>query len=186
MAKKILLSVAAVLAVSVVAVCVLASRQPDEMRVARSISIDAPAGKIFPYANDLTRWQDWSPWAHLDPAMKIAISEPATGKGAFYTWKGNRDVGAGRMEIVESAAPSKVVYALEFTEPFKAKNDVSIELAKNGAKTDVTWTMSGPMPFVSKIMCVFMDMDAMLGKDFERGLAQLKAKAETVRLSAKR
>lgn len=169
---------AGVIAALIGAVLVLALMQPDSFTVQRSVDVQAPADKIFPFIDDFSRWQSWSPWEKKDPAMKRTISSPSAGKGAAYSWEGNDDVGRGTMTIVESAPPKRIAIKLDFTAPFEAHNDVTFTLESKGAATQVTWSMQGPMPFVSKLIGVFVSMDAMVGKDFEAGLANLKAAAE--------
>lgn len=170
--------IAGILAALVGTVLILALMQPDSFTVQRSTDIQAPADKIFPFVNDFSRWQAWSPWDKKDPAMTRTISTPSAGKTATYAWDGNDDVGKGRMTIVESTPPNRIAIKLDFTAPFEAHNDVAFTMESRGATTQVTWTMQGPMPFVSKLIGVFVSMDTMVGKDFESGLANLKAAAE--------
>src|SRR5262249_48690119 len=144
-----------------------------------SASIKAPPEKIFPLIDDFLKWHTWSPWENKDPNMKRIFDATSTsGKGATYSWEGNKDVGQGSMEIVESVAPSKMKLKLDFVKPFEAHNFVDFALTPAGDTTNVTWTMTGPAPYLSKVMQVFMDMDSMVGKDFEAGLANMKATAE--------
>jgi uncharacterized protein YndB with AHSA1/START domain len=174
MLKKI----AIVVVVLIAALLAFAATKPDGFRVQRSASIKAPPEKIYPLISDLKRWSAWSPWEKLDPAMKRTHSGAASGKGAVYAWQGNREIGAGRMEIIEAAAPAKVAIRLDFLEPFEAQNFAEFTLRSQGEATNVTWAMYGPSPYVSKLMSVFFDMDAMIGAKFEAGLADLKAAAE--------
>jgi hypothetical protein len=133
---------------------------------------------VFPLINDFKHWGAWSPWEKKDPAMKRTFSAATAGKGATYAWEGNRDVGQGSMEIVESAAPGKVALKLDFVKPFEAHNSVAFTLELKDGATNVTWTMDGPVPYFAKIIHLFIDMDKMVGKDFEAGLAGMKAIAE--------
>ncbi len=174
MIKKIVGVVAALIGT----VLVLAIMQPDSFTVQRSTDIQAPPEKVFPFVDDFSRWQVWSPWDKKDPSMKRTLSTPSAGKGATYAWEGNDDVGKGQMTIVESTQPNRVAIKLDFTAPFEAHNDVAFTLEPKAALTQVTWTMQGPMPFISKLMGVFVSMDTLVGKDFETGLANLKAAAE--------
>ena len=174
MLKKIAIVVVILLAV----VLGLAAAKPDTFRVQRSTSIKAPPEKIFPLLNDFHRWDVWSPWEKMDPAMKRTHSGAEKGKGAVYEWEGNDKVGKGRMEMTESTPPSKVVIKLDFLKPFEAHNTAEFTLQPQGDSTNVTWVMDGPAPFISKVMQVFVSMDSMVGKDFETGLANLKAAAE--------
>jgi hypothetical protein len=155
-----------------------AATKPDTFRVERATSIKAPPEKIFPLINDLRSWGAWSPWEKLDPTMKRTYSGAANGLGAVYEWDGNGKVGAGRMEITESSPSSRVILKLDFLKPFEAHNVAEYTLEAKGESTNITWAMHGPSPFVSKVMHVFFSMDRMVGKDFETGLANLKAIAE--------
>lgn len=175
---KVILIVLAVIALVVVAVLVYAATRPDSFRVQRSITVKAPAEKIFPQVNDLRAQQAWSPWEAKDPAMKRTYSGEASGKGAKYEWQGNKQVGHGRMEIVESTPPTKVLMKLDFIAPFAANNMAEFVLEPRGDSTVVTWAIFGPSPFMSKVMGVFMNMDTMIGKEFDTGLASLKVQME--------
>jgi hypothetical protein len=173
MLKKI----AGVLVGLVVAVLLFASTRPGSFSVERRIVIQAPPEKIQPLLVDFRRWADWSPWERLDPAMKRSFGGPPAGVGATYGWQGNQAVGSGRMEV-KSAAPDKVSIQLDFIEPFEGHNTADFLLAPKGGGTEVRWVMFGPASFVTKLMGLFVSMDSMVGPDFERGLAQLKAAAE--------
>ena len=156
-----------------------AATRPDTFRVQRATSIKAPPEKIFALINDFHSFGSWSPYEKLDPAMRRAHSGAANGKGAVYEWEGNNKAGKGRMEIAESSPPSRVTINLDFVKPFEAHNIVEFTLEPKGDATNVTWAMHGRSPYMSKVMSVFFNMDAMIGKDFEAGLANLKTIAET-------
>jgi uncharacterized protein YndB with AHSA1/START domain len=173
-----LLNVAIGLAVLVAVILVLAALKPPRYRVQRSTVIDAPPQRVFPLIADFRKWRSWSPWEGLDPNLKRTYEGPETGKGAVYGWDGNKAAGAGRMEIMEATSPSRVVIQLDFTRPFEAHNITEFDLTGRGASTDVSWAMHGPQPFMFRVMSVFMSMDKMVGKDFEKGLGALKAVAE--------
>jgi uncharacterized protein YndB with AHSA1/START domain len=174
MLKTILL----VIVVLIAGVLAFALTKPDTFTVQRSTSIKAPPEKIFAVLNDFKRWPEWSPWEKLDPQMQRTQSGAASGKGAVYAWEGNSKVGAGRMEILDTAAPNKVDIKLDFIKPFEGHNTATFTMQPQGDATNVNWAMTGPTPFVSKLMQVFVNMDTMIGKDFEAGLANLKALAE--------
>lgn len=174
MLKKIAVGVVVVLA----AILGMAAMKPDTFTVQRVATIKAPPEKIMPLISDFHNWTRWSPWEHLDPAMQRTYAGPASGTGAIYTWKGNSDVGEGRMEITDLAPPAKVVIKLDFIDPFESSNVTEFTLAPQGDSTTVTWNMTGPMPFISKIMSVFASMDGMIGPDFEKGLTKMKTEAE--------
>ena len=174
MLKKIALAVLAI----VVIILGMAAMKPATFTVKRVVSIKAPPEKIAPLVTDFHQWASWSPWEHLDPAMKRTFSGAPAGKGAIYEWEGNKDVGKGRMEIVDAASPVKTVIKLDFLQPFESHNTTEFTMLPQGETTTVSWDMSGPMPFISKIMSVFVSMDAMIGKDFEKGLSNLKTVAE--------
>ena len=155
----------------------IASR-PDSFRVQRMTTIKAPPERIFSQINDFQRWYAWSPYEKKDPAMRRTLSGAPSGKGAVYEWEGNKDIGQGRMEIVETAPPSQITLRLDFLKPFEAHNVVDFTLEPRGESTEVTWAIHGPSPFMSKVMGLVMDMDKMIGRDFEAGLANLKAVSE--------
>jgi carbon monoxide dehydrogenase subunit G len=138
----------------------------------------APPEKIFAFINDFHSWGTWSPYEKKDPAMKRTVSGAASGKGAVYEWEGNKEIGKGRMEITETSPPSRVTIKLDFVKPFEAHNIVDFTLEANGDSTNVTWAIHGPSPFISKVIGIFCNMDRMIGKDFEAGLADLKTIAE--------
>jgi uncharacterized protein YndB with AHSA1/START domain len=167
-----------VIAILLALVLALAATKPDTFRVERSITIKAPPGKVFAYLNDFQQFGAWSPWEKLDPGMKRTFSGPPSGVGSVYEWKGNDEVGAGRMEIVKTEQNAKVTIKLDFFTPFESQNTTDYILQSAPEGTFVTWAMFGPSPFVTKLMTIFVSMDAMVGKDFEHGLANLKAVAE--------
>ncbi|MEQ1686097.1 MAG: SRPBCC family protein [Burkholderiaceae bacterium] len=171
-------TIAIVVVVLIAGVLVFATTRPDSFRVERSVTIKAPPEKIYPYFDDFNRWAVWSPWEKLDPAMKRTFSGAPTGKGSVYAWQGNSKVGEGRMEILESSPSSKLLIKLDFIKPFEGHNTAEYTLTSSGDSTRVTWSMYGPSTFVTKLMGVFVSMDSMIGKDFEAGLANLKAAAE--------
>jgi Polyketide cyclase / dehydrase and lipid transport len=169
--------IAAVIVVLLVAALAYAATRPDTFRVQRSTSIMAPSEKILPLVNDLRSHGTWSPWEKKDPAMKRTYSGAASGKGAVYEWDGNRNIGKGRIEITD-ASPSKVVFKMDFFKPFEAHNTGEISLVPQGDATNVTWAMYGPSPFISKVMSLVFNMDKMIGREFETGLANLKTLTE--------
>lgn len=174
MLKKILGLLLAAIAV----LLFLAWRQPDSFTVERRIAIQAPPEKVFALVNDFHQWPQWSPWEKLDPNMKRTHSGSASGVGAVYQWDGNDKVGAGRMEILKTQPPGALDIQLDFQRPFEGHDITEFRLQPQAGGTEFVWTMKGPMPFVSKLMSVFVSMDKMIGKDFENGLANLKALAE--------
>lgn len=175
MFKKILI----VIAVLIVAVLAFATTKPSTFSVERSIIINASPQTVYSLLDDFHKWGEWSPWEKIDPGMQRTYSGPASGVGAAYAWQGNGDVGSGRMEIQEATAPSKLGIKLDFTAPMEANNTTVFELTPEGNATRVRWNMYGPNAYVSKLMQVFVSMDAMIGKDFESGLANMKVAAET-------
>lgn len=175
---KIIGIVAAVLVLAIAAILVYAATRPGTFAVQRSASIKAPPAKIFALVNDLGRWPAWSPYEKKDPAMKRTLGGPPSGKGANYAWDGNKDVGKGRMEIADTAPPNRVTINLDFEKPFAGHNVVVFTFEPKDDATTVTWAMRGRSPFMAKLIGIFLDMDAMIGRDFEAGLANLKAIAE--------
>ena len=174
---KAIAAIAAVIAVPIAGVLASTATMPDSLRVERTASIEAPPEKISALISDFRHWGSWSPYETKDPDMKRTLSGAASGKGAVYAWDGDGNVGAGRMEIAD-ASPSKVTIKLDFEKPFKANNIAEFTMQPNGNATAVTWAMHGPFPYISKVICVFLDMADMVGRDFEAGLANLKAAAE--------
>lgn len=157
----------------------LAAMRPNSFRVERSIDINAPADKIFPLINDYKHWGSWSPYENVDPTMQRTFSGTPSGKGSVYEWTGNKNVGHGRMEIIDTAPPSKVVIKLDFFSPFEAHNIAEFTMRKQGNATNVTWAMHGPAPYMAKIMHMFFNMDRMVGGQFQQGLNSMKAVAES-------
>jgi len=175
---EVLIIVAIVLAVAIAVILILAVTKPATFRIERSATIDAPAEKIFSVLSDFRQWTHWSPWEHRDPELKRTFDGAERGKGAIYAWEGNKNVGSGRMEILEANAPSKLVIKLDFLKPFEARNTAEFTMLPQGSATNVHWVMRGPAPLLSRVMQVFMSFDKMIGKDFETGLANLKHHAE--------
>src|ERR1044072_3523424 len=167
-----------VLELAIAVVLMLALRKPDTFRVQRAATIDAPPEKIFPLISDFHQWAAWSPWEGKDPDLQRSYTGAASGRGAVYQWKGNRNVGSGRMEILDAPPPERIVIKLDFISPFEAHNTAEFTLLPQGGSTNVTWLMHGPASLVSKVLQVFMNMDHMIGKDFAAGLARLKRVAE--------
>ena len=162
----------------IAAVLIYAATRPDVFRVERTAHIEASPERIFPHINDLDKFAAWSPYEKKDPAMKKTRSGPPAGKGAAMAWDGDKNVGTGRLEIVDSSPPSRVTMNLDMLRPFEAHNVVEFTLQPNGGATNVTWAMQGHTPYIAKVVHIFLDMDRMVGTDFEIGLANLKAIAE--------
>jgi len=179
---EIIAIIAIVLAVAIVVVLILAATKPDRFSVERATSVTAPPEKIFPLIDDFQQWGSWSPYENKDPAMQRSYSGAVRGKGAVYEWNGNSNVGSGRMEILDSLEPAKIVIKLDFFKPFEGHNTAEFTMLPQGGDTlmttAVTWRMHGSAPFISKLMQVFINLDNMVGKDFEVGLANLKRLAE--------
>lgn len=171
-------TIAIVVIVLIAGVLLYAATRPDTFRVQRSASIQAPPEKIFPLINDLHSHIAWSPWEKKDPAMKKTHSGAASGAGAIYEWEGNKEIGQGRMEITESSPFSRIVMAMHFIKPFEAHNTAEFTLEPTGDATTVTWAIYGPNPYLAKVMHLIFNMDRMIGKEFEAGLASLKAITE--------
>ncbi len=161
----------------VAGVLFLASRQSSEMTVTRSLVINETSDKFFPLINDFHNWSKWSPYERLDLQMQKTYSGADFGVGSIYDWSGNSKVGKGKMEIIQST-PAKVVLDLNFEKPFKSHSITEFLFEQKGNQTKVTWLMSGPTPYIMKIMKLFINTDKMLGKDFESGLNSLKLVAE--------
>ena len=175
---KILLIILAVIVVLLLGAVVFASTKPDTFHVERTAIINAPPEKIFPLINDFNQWQAWSPYEKKDPAMKRTFEGATSGQGAVYNWDGNKDVGAGRMEITEATQLSKVQIKLDFIRPFEGHNVTTFTLSPATQGTTVTWAMDGPSPLIAKVMGLFFNMDTMIGGDFAQGLENVKSLAE--------
>jgi len=173
-----LTTVIVIIALAITAVLGLAAMKSDVFRVRRETDIAAPREKIFALLNDFQQWALWSPWEKMDPAMTRVHSGAASGEGAIYAWKGNKKVGQGRMEIIEATPPERLAIKLDFLKPFEAHNTTVFTLEERGGSTHVAWDMHGPASFMVKLMHLFFNMDKMAGKDFEKGLANMKAVAE--------
>ncbi|MBM9575861.1 SRPBCC family protein [Leptospira sp. 201903070] len=178
MLKLILLSIAGLLIVVIAILLLIASMKPDDFRYQRSISIQASPEKIFPLINDFHTWAQWSPWEKVDPSMKRTYGGPVNGVGTIYEWDGDKNIGKGRMEITNSIPSSKITIQLDFMAPFEAHNTAEFTLEKKGDSTQVTWVMFGKNQLISKIMSIFLNMDEMIGKQFETGLNNLKTIGE--------
>ncbi|MDX2051232.1 MAG: SRPBCC family protein [Polyangiaceae bacterium] len=178
MVKKVLLGIGGVLVVAILAVCGLAATKPATFRVERRTVIATPPEAVFPHLEDFHQWAAWSPWEKLDPGMQKTFGGAARGKGATYAWRGNDDVGEGNMTIIESRPNEQLSIRLEFLKPFAATNTTMYTLKPQSNGTEITWAMEGPNSFIGKVMSVFISMDAMIGKDFEEGLANLKRLSE--------
>jgi len=166
------------IAVLIVAVLAIAATKPSTFKVKRSITISASLEDTFNKINNLKSWQEWSPWAKKDPNMTQSYGGNDEGIGAFTEWNGNKEVGQGRMEILDTTPYQNIKIQLNFLKPFKAQNTVEFNLAEHDNETAVTWVMYGPQPFINKIMSVFVSMDKMVGTDFENGLNNLRTTVE--------
>jgi Polyketide cyclase / dehydrase and lipid transport len=164
--------------VLIVAVIAYIATRPTDSRIQRSAEINAPAEVVFSIINDLRRWGEWSPYDKRDPNMKKTFEGPSAGPGAVYTWNGNSQVGEGRLTIVESKPGELVSMRLEFSRPFKCDNQVNFRIVPSDGGTRVSWIMDGKNNFMGKFMSLIMDMDKMVGTDFEHGLANLSTVAQ--------
>jgi hypothetical protein len=180
MARKILIGVAAAIALLVIAILT----RPATYHIERSATMSAPPETAFAQVNDFRAWNAWSPWEKLDPQMKKTFDGPPSGVGAKYAWVGNKEVGEGRMTIEKSDKPSTVGIKLEFLTPFESTSQTTFTFAPAAGGSKVTWAMDGENNFVSKAMSLVMDMDKLIGPDFERGLAAMKTAAENAAKAA--
>ncbi len=175
----VLIAIAVIVAVAITAILILAAMKPDTFVVQRSTTINASAEKIFSLINDYKNWASWSPYEKIDPDMKRTYSGAPSGKGSVYEWSGNKNIGHGRMEITDTAQPSRVTIQLEFFSPFEAHNIAEFTMKSEGSATKVTWAMRGPVPYMAKIMHVVFNMDKMVGGQFADGLVSMKTVAES-------
>ena len=174
MLKKILIA----LAVIIVMFVVIVALQPKEYRVARSSTISAPPPAVFAQVNDFRKWEAWNPWGKIDPAMKQAYEGAPAGVGAIYTWAGNNEVGEGRMTITESRPSELIRIKMEFFKPFAGTSTAEFAFKPESNQTAVTWSMAGTNNFMAKAINLFMNMNKMVGGQFEKGLAEMKSVAE--------
>jgi len=171
-------NVLVVLALIVVVLVVVIALQPAEFRLTRTSTLAAPPAVVFAQVNDLHKWEAWSPWAKLDPAMKQTYEGAPSGIGAVYAWTGNKKVGTGRMTLTENRPGEMVRLRLEFLKPFACTNTTEFTFKPEGGRTAVTWTMAGRNNFMGKACGLVMNVEKMVGADFEKGLAQLQAVVE--------
>ena len=157
---------------------ILTVGQPDDFIVTRSTTISASPEQVFPHVNDLRQWEAWSPWAKLDPNMKRTFAGPDIGTGSAMSWTGNKKVGEGKMTIIESNPSSLIRIRLEFLKPFKSTNTAEFTFSAGKAGTRVTWGMFGKNNLASKVFSLFVNFETMVGRDFDKGLADLKSIAE--------
>jgi hypothetical protein len=181
MILNILITLATIVVVAVIALVVIVALRPAEFRIARSAKISAPPPAVFSQVNDFHKWTGWSPWEKIDPALQRTYEGPAAGEGAIYAWKGNKNVGQGRMTILESRPSELIRIKLEFLKPFACTNTAEFTFQPEGNQTAVTWSMSGVNQFMGKAFGLFMNMDKMIGNDFEKGLASMKSLAEAAK-----
>jgi uncharacterized protein YndB with AHSA1/START domain len=172
-------TIALVIGGVIAALLIVIATRPSQFHVHRRTRIDAPPARVFTLINGFREWRRWSPWEGLDPDLQRSYSGAGEGKGAVYEWKGNKKVGRGRMEIIQVVPEASVAIKLDFFEPWEAHNTAEFTLSDGGSHTDVVWAMYGPANFMSKAMSLVMPMDKLVGKDFEKGLANLKREAET-------
>ena len=175
---EIIAIIAVVLAIAIAIILILASTKPARFAIQRSAVMRAPAEAVFPLINNFHQWTKWSPWENRDPALKRTYSGAESGKGAIYAWDGNKNVGSGRMEILDASSPSKITIKLDFFKPFEGHNTAEFTMLPQGDATSVNWVMHGLAPLMSKVMQVLMNIDKMIGGDFEAGLANLKRLTE--------
>jgi uncharacterized protein YndB with AHSA1/START domain len=166
------------LAVLVLALVAIVAVQPSEFRIARTATIAAPAPVVFAQVNDFRKWDAWNPWAKIDPAMKQGYEGATAGKGAVYTWAGNNEVGEGRMTITESRPDELIRIQMEFLKPFQGRSTAEFTFKPEGERTAVTWSMVGEHNFIAKAMHLVMNLDRMVGGNFEKGLDRMRAVAE--------
>lgn len=176
--KKAIIAIVATLLIMAVGFVALVSMQPDETRIQRSITVDAQPGDVYPLLDDYTVFVTWSPWSGLDPNQETAFSDPPSGEGAWYTWDGNDDVGSGKMTTMKVVPDQRLEQKLEFFRPFEALATTYYEISAEGDATTVVWGYHTQNNFMAKVGTLFIDMDAMLGADFEKGLAALEPLAE--------
>lgn len=173
-----MLTIIVIVVLAVAAALGIAAARPSRFRIERSATIHTSPERIFPFINDLHRWQAWSPYEKKDPAMERSYEGPQAGEGAAYGWSGNKNIGSGRMQITQSIPSSRVEIRLEFLTPFKATHTAEFVLTPLDDSTRVMWAMQGRHNLVGRLMGLLFNMDKFVGKDFEEGLAQLRLVSE--------
>jgi hypothetical protein len=158
---------------------IIIAGMPDQFILSRSRTINAPAEQIFPRVNDLHKWEDWSPWAKLDPNAKNSFEGPQAGVGSSMSWDGNKKIGSGKMTIIESHPNTHIKFKLDFIQPFAATHISEFAFVPDANQTRVTWTMVGESKFAFKIFSLLVNCDDMAGRDFEKGLTSLKTLVES-------
>jgi Polyketide cyclase / dehydrase and lipid transport len=176
--RRVLKTVALLALTALAALLLFAATRPDVFRVQRTATIQAPTGKIHPLISNMRQFNTWNPYVRKDPNVKGSYRGPGSGPGSAYDFEGNQEVGKGSIEITESEPTVRVTMKLDMIEPFKGSNTIDFTLVPRGDATEVTWAMQGASPFVARLVGVFINMDRMIGRDFEAGLANLKAVAE--------
>ena len=177
--KKIILGALVGIVLAIAAFCIVVALQPEDFKITRTATIGATPDRVFEQVNDFHKWEAWSPWAKLDPAMKTTYAGSASGVGSSYSWIGNDEVGEGKMTVTQSHPTEHIAIDLEFIKPFAAKNLTEFMFKSDGANTNVTWAMTGKNNFMMKAFSLVMNMDKLVGGDFEKGLSQLKSVVES-------
>jgi Polyketide cyclase / dehydrase and lipid transport len=166
------------LAAIVVVFAGFVAMQPSRFRITRKATISASAPAVFAQVNDFHKWESWSPWEKIDPALKRTYEGAAAGTGAIYSWAGNNQVGEGRVTIIESRPSDLIRIKLEFMKPLAATHAAEFTFEPEGDQTAVTWSMAGENKFIAKGISLLMNMDKMIGGQFEQGLAQMRSVVE--------
>jgi len=183
---RVVLWILGVLIVGFAALVAVIASRPDKFKIERSVSMAAPPDIVFGLVNDFHKWEGWSPWAKLDPTMRVQYDGPASGVGAQYSWIGDKNVGEGRMAITQSKPNELVAVDLQFLKPFPAHNVATFTLVPDSAGTRVSWTMTGHSTFMGKAIGLLMNMDKLVGRQFDQGLASMRALAEGEAIQAAR
>ncbi len=170
--------IALILIILIAAVLLIAASRPNTFSLVRSADFNTSPERIFMQLNDFKNWAAWSPWEEMDPIMQRNFSGAASGEGAKYAWIGNKKVGEGNMQITKSVPSSNIQLDLNFLKPFKASNVTEFTITPKAGGTHLNWEMRGPLNLFMRLMHMFMDMDGLVGKDFEKGLSKLKALVE--------
>ena len=159
-----------------VLVVFLAIIAPKNYDVYRTIEVARPKAEVFEYLKYLKKQREWSPWEKKDPDMDHKFTGTDGEVGAISYWNGNKDVGEGEQEITKIIEGERIEGELRFLKPFKSTSDCYFDVEEiSGGSTIVTWGFSGKNKFPMSIMMLFMNMDKMVGKDFEEGLGSLKS-----------
>jgi uncharacterized protein YndB with AHSA1/START domain len=154
--------------------------QTADYSIRREISIKAPPKKIFPYLVSAEKADSWMPWKDSDPNLKMSYMGPKEGIGSISSWESPGRMGVGQAEIVGVIPDQKIQTKITYKKPMVFEQLSEFTLTPNGETTTMTWAVTGKNNFIGRLMCTLsmMNMDKMVGGEFEKGLNKLKSEIE--------